>query len=118
SQTSKGCGDPPETPAPTAPETKTDDTLPDVLPPLYDDINTLTREKDKPLSMPMYHVLEGPTLVDSTPETQEQESSVTDIPLYSVVEKSKKKKKATVSADPVRDQEEEREEDKLDEHNT
>ncbi|CAI8017169.1 hypothetical protein GBAR_LOCUS10469, partial [Geodia barretti] len=40
SQTSKGCGDPPETPAPTAPETKTDDTLPDVLPPLYDDINT------------------------------------------------------------------------------
>ncbi|CAI8044897.1 hypothetical protein GBAR_LOCUS24865 [Geodia barretti] len=73
------------------------------LPPLYDDINTLTREKDKPLSMPMYHVLEGPTLVDSTPETQEQESSVTDIPLYSVVDKSKKKKKATVSADPVRD---------------
>ncbi|CAI8047798.1 hypothetical protein GBAR_LOCUS26449, partial [Geodia barretti] len=44
SQTSKGCGDPPETPAPTAPETETDSTRPDVLPPLYDDINTLTRE--------------------------------------------------------------------------
>ena len=91
SQTSKGC-DPPETPAPTAPETETDSTRPDVLPPLYDDINILTREvflfqlsfvhlmelyvhtqKDKPLSMPMYHVLEGPTLVESAPETQEQE---------------------------------------------
>ena len=93
SQTSKGCGDPPETPAPTAPETETDNTRPDVLPSLYDDINTLTREvflfqltfahlmelyvhtqkKEQPLSMPMYHVLEGPTPVESTPETQEQE---------------------------------------------
>ncbi|CAI8005354.1 hypothetical protein GBAR_LOCUS4179 [Geodia barretti] len=119
SQTSKGCGDPPETPAPTAPETETDNTRPDVLPPLYDDINTLTREKkDKPLSMPMYHVLEGPTLVESAPETQEQESSATDIPLYSVVDKSKKKKKATVPADPVRDQEEEREEDMPDKQDT
>ena len=44
SQTSKeGCG-PPETPAPAAPETETDNTRPDVLPPLYDDLNTLTRE--------------------------------------------------------------------------
>ncbi|CAI8050372.1 hypothetical protein GBAR_LOCUS27665, partial [Geodia barretti] len=44
SQTSKGCGDPPETPAPTAPETETDSTRPDVIPPLYDDLNTLTRK--------------------------------------------------------------------------
>ena len=44
SQTSKGCGDPPESPAPAAPETETDNIRPDVLPPLYDDINTLTRE--------------------------------------------------------------------------
>ncbi|CAI8005355.1 hypothetical protein GBAR_LOCUS4179 [Geodia barretti] len=76
-----------------------------------------TQKKDKPLSMPMYHVLEGPTLVESAPETQEQESSATDIPLYSVVDKSKKKKKATVPADPVRD-EEEREEDMPDKQDT
>ena len=44
SQTSKGCGDPPGTPAPAAPETETDNTRPDVLPPLYDDLNTLSRE--------------------------------------------------------------------------
>ncbi|CAI8044963.1 hypothetical protein GBAR_LOCUS24887, partial [Geodia barretti] len=96
SQTCKGCGDQQETPAPAAPETETDNTHPDVLPLLYDDLNTLTKEKkEQSSSMPMYHVLEGPTPVESAPETQEQESSVTDIPLYSVVDKSKKKKKTT-----------------------
>ena len=90
SQTSKGCGDPPETPAPATPETGTDSTRPDVLPPLYDDLNTLSRkvsvvsffgchirlmstmlsmQKEEPPSMPMYHVLEGPTPVESAPET-------------------------------------------------
>ena len=88
-----------------------------------------TQKKEQSSSMPMYHVLEGPTPVESAPETQEQEvctlymidtalvhkvssgpfcelyippfiacdnqSSVTDIPLYSVVDKSKKKKKTT-----------------------
>ena len=103
SQTSKGCGDPPGTPAPAAPETETDNTRPDVLPPLYDDLNTLSREvflfqlsfahlmelyvhtqkKDKPLSMPMYHVLEGPTPVESAPETQEQEVCTLYIDSYS-----------------------------------
>ena len=43
SQTSKGCGAP-ETPAPTAPETETDSTRPDVIPPVYDDLNTLSRK--------------------------------------------------------------------------
>ena len=44
SQTCKGCGDQQETPAPAAPETETDNTHPDVLPLLYDDLNTLTKE--------------------------------------------------------------------------
>ena len=35
------CG-PPETPAPAAPET--DSTRPDVIPPVYDDLNTLSRK--------------------------------------------------------------------------
>jgi hypothetical protein len=113
SQTSKGCGDPPGTPAPAAPETETDNTRPDVIPPLYDDLNTLSREVFLFQLSFAHHVLEGPTPVESAPETQEQEvctnttfhrqSSATDIPLYSVVDKSKKKKKTTVSADPVRD---------------
>jgi hypothetical protein len=94
SQTSKGCGDPPETPAPTAPETETDSTRPDVIPPVYDDLNTLTRKKEEPLSPPMYHVLEGPTPVVYAQDTHgtETPAPATDIPLYSVVDKSKKKK--------------------------
>ncbi|CAI8050371.1 hypothetical protein GBAR_LOCUS27665, partial [Geodia barretti] len=107
SQTSKGCGDPPETPAPTAPETETDSTRPDVIPPLYDDLNTLTRKKEEPPSLPMYHVLEGPTPVESAPETQGTETPVpaTDIPLYSVVDKSKKKKNR--ASKPITEDEEE-----------
>ena len=152
SQTSKGC-DPPETPAPTAPETKTDDTRPDVLPSLYDDINTLTREVFLFLALfcssngALCPHAEGQATINayvpcfggshscrvSTRDTGtggmnavhgfiqhlytnfqsyilltynttfHRQSSVTDIPLYSVVDKSKKKKKATVSADAVRD---------------
>ncbi|CAI8018967.1 hypothetical protein GBAR_LOCUS11449 [Geodia barretti] len=85
------CG-PPETPAPAAPET--DSTRPDVIPPVYDDLNTLSRKKEEPLSLPMYHVLEGPTPVVCAPDTHgtETPAPATDIPVYSVVDKTKKKK--------------------------
>jgi hypothetical protein len=83
SQTSKGCGDPPGTPAPAAPETETDNTRPDVIPPLYDDLNTLSREVFLFQLSFAHHVLEGPTPVESAPETQEQEVCTLYIDSYS-----------------------------------
>jgi hypothetical protein len=74
------CG-PSDTPAPAAPET--DSTRPDVIPPVYDDLNTLSRKKEEPLSPPMYHVLEGPTPaqhIHATEEDKEEGSPINNEP--------------------------------------